>query len=83
KYKEDVAETCGTLEKNYPTDKDVHKACEGVKPVMVADSTVKPAPGAVTRPATVANPPVPVAPTSPTPAPSPGAPAPATTPPRG
>ena len=83
KYKEDVAETCGTLEKKYPTDKDVHKACAGVKPVMVADSTVKPAPGAKTAPATVANPPVPVAPTSPTPAPSPGAPAPATTPPRG
>ena len=83
KYKEDVAETCGTLEKTYPKDKDVEKACQGVKPVMVADSTVKPAAGASTSPATVANPPVPVAPTSPTPAPSPGAPAPATTPPRG
>jgi outer membrane protein assembly factor BamD len=83
KYKEDVAETCGTLEKTYPKDKDVEKACQGVKPVMVADSTVKPAAGAATAPATVANPPVPVAPTSPTPAPSPGAPAPATTPPRG
>src|SRR3569833_3887860 len=65
KYKEDVAETCGTLEKNYPQDKDVRKVCEGVKPVMVADSTVKPAPAAATVPATVpatvANPPVPVA----------------------
>jgi outer membrane protein assembly factor BamD len=83
KYKEDVAETCGTLEKNYPSDKDVRKACEGVKPVMVADSTVKPAPAVTTTPTAVQNPPVPVAPTSPTPVPTPGAPAPATTPPRG
>ena len=82
KYKEDVAETCGTLEKNYPKDKDVEKVCRGVKATMVADSTVKPTPGAATSPATVPNPPTPVAPTSPTPVPSNGAPAPATTPPR-
>ena len=44
KYKEDVAETCGTLEKNYPRTRTSAKACQGVKPVMVADSTVKPAP---------------------------------------
>ncbi|HMA00745.1 MAG: outer membrane protein assembly factor BamD [Gemmatimonas sp.] len=82
KYKEDVAETCGTLEKNYPKDKEVEKVCRGVKPTMVADSTVKPTPGAATSPATVPNPPTPIAPTSPTPVPSNGAPAPATTPPR-
>jgi len=82
KYKEDVAETCGTLGKNYPKDKEVENVCRGVKPTMVADSTVKPTPGAATSPATVPNPPTPVAPTSPTPVPSNGAPVPATTPPR-
>lgn len=83
KYKEDVAETCGTLEKNYPKDEDVQKVCEGVKPTLVADSTVKPAAPATTTPtAPLPNPPVPVAPTSPTPVPNPGAPAPGTTPPR-
>ena len=38
KYKEDAAETCGTLEKNYPRDKEVAKACQGVKPTLVADT---------------------------------------------
>jgi outer membrane assembly lipoprotein YfiO len=80
KYKEDVAETCGTLEKNYPRDKDVQKVCKGVKPTLVADSTVKPATPAQAMPTpALANPPVPVAPTSPTPVPSP---APGTIPPR-
>ncbi|MEP7066128.1 MAG: outer membrane protein assembly factor BamD [Gemmatimonadota bacterium] len=83
KYKEDVAETCGQLEKNYPKDRDVQKVCKGVKPTMVADSTVKPAAGRQTTPTTaLPNPPAPMAPTSPTPVPTPGAPAPATTPPQ-
>jgi outer membrane assembly lipoprotein YfiO len=82
KYKEDVAETCGALEKTYPKDKDVRKVCQGVKPTLVADSTVKPATPATIPAAQLPNPPVPVAPTSPTPAPNPGAPAPGTTPPR-
>jgi outer membrane protein assembly factor BamD len=83
KYKEDVAETCGTLEKNFPRDKDVQKVCKGVKPTLVADSTVNPAVADSTTPkAPLPNPPVPVAPTSPTPVPNPGAPAPGTTPPK-
>lgn len=41
KYKEDVAETCGTLEQRYPGDKDVTKVCKGVKATIVADTTAK------------------------------------------
>ena len=42
KYKEDASETCGTLEQRFPGDKDVAKACKGVKPTIVADTTAKP-----------------------------------------
>lgn len=52
KYKEDVAETCGTLEQRYPKDKDVDKVCKGVKATVVADTTAHP-------PATAADPAVP------------------------
>ena len=81
KYKEDAAETCGTLEKNYPKDKDVEKACRGIKPTLVADSAANPrAAGKVAPGTTLPNPPAQVPATSPTP--TPGAPAPGTTPPR-
>ncbi|MDQ2766191.1 MAG: outer membrane protein assembly factor BamD [Gemmatimonadota bacterium] len=83
KYKEDAAETCGALEKNYPTDKDVAKACQGVKPTLVADTTANPPVAAKVAPGTrLPNPPARVPATLPTPAPTPGAPAPGTTPPR-
>jgi outer membrane protein assembly factor BamD len=72
KYKEDVAETCGTLEKNYPTDKDVQKECRGVKATLVADTTAKaPAATAVNPAAPLPNPPAPVDATSGTPSPEP------------
>ena len=83
KYREDAAETCGTLEKNYPQDKEVAKACQGIKPTLVADSVANPpAAGKVTPVTQLPNPPVQLPATSPTPAPNPGAPAPGTTPPR-
>jgi outer membrane protein assembly factor BamD len=70
KYKEDVAETCGTLEKNYPTDKDVLKTCHGVKTTLVADTTAKPPVASPVNPATpLPNPPAPVDATSGTPTP--------------
>jgi outer membrane assembly lipoprotein YfiO len=65
KYKEDVAETCGTLEKRYPGDKDADKVCSGVKATVVADTTVHPpAPAVSDQP--VPNP-VPAAPVPSTP----------------
>ena len=83
KYKEDASEMCGTLEHNYPKDKDVAKACEGVKPVLVADSVANPpAAGKATSGTQLSNPPAQLPATSPTPVPTPGAPAPGTTPPR-
>jgi outer membrane assembly lipoprotein YfiO len=86
KYKEDMAETCGTLEQRYPTDKDVLKACKGVKPTLVADSSTKPPVSAkAPQGAPLPNPPAPIAPTSATPAPAqvPAVPPPDTkTPPR-
>jgi outer membrane protein assembly factor BamD len=42
KYREDVAETCGTLSQRYPGDRDAAKVCRGVTPTIVADSTTKP-----------------------------------------
>jgi outer membrane protein assembly factor BamD len=65
KYKEDVAETCGTLEQRYPGDKDAAKVCKGVKATLVADTTAKPPAAASTD-----NPPVP----NPVPAPVPSTP---------
>lgn len=64
KYKEDVSETCGTLEQRYPGDKDVAKACKGVQPTIVADTTAKPpAAAAAEQPAPgTAPPPVPSTP---------------------
>lgn len=56
KYKEDVAETCGTLEQRYPGDKDVNKACAGVKATIVADTTTAKLPGAASIPQPVPNP---------------------------
>jgi outer membrane assembly lipoprotein YfiO len=85
KYKEDVAETCGLLEKAHPGDKDVAKVCRGVKPVLVADSIANPPAKTASGSAALPNPPAPVAPTSGTPAPAPDPapiPAPGKTPPR-
>lgn len=82
KYKEDVSETCGALEKHYPGDKDVAKACKGVKATLAVDSTSNPPASAKqSTPPPLPNPPAPIAPTSGTPAPSP-TPPPATTPPK-
>lgn len=80
KYKEDVAETCGSLEKAHPSDKDVAKVCRGVK-ATIADSTANPPAKTTPVTAPLPNPPVPVSPTSGTPVPTP-VPAPGTTPPR-
>jgi outer membrane protein assembly factor BamD len=49
KYKEDVAETCGTLEQRFPGDKDAAKACKGVKATIVADTTAKQPTAAATQ----------------------------------
>jgi outer membrane protein assembly factor BamD len=68
KYKEDVAETCGSLEKAHPGDKDVAKACRGVK-ATIADSTAGP-PKAAAQTAPLPNPPAPIDKTSGTPAPA-------------
>lgn len=71
KYKEDVAETCGQLEKAHPSDKDVIKVCRGVKVVSV-DSTAAPPTKAVTNAAApLPNPPAPVGQTTGTPSPAP------------
>jgi outer membrane assembly lipoprotein YfiO len=80
KYKEDVAETCGSLEKAHPSDKDVAKVCRGVK-ATIADSTANPPAKTTPVTAPLPNPPAPVSPTSGTPVPTP-VPAPGTTPPR-
>jgi outer membrane assembly lipoprotein YfiO len=80
KYKEDVAETCGLLEKAHPADKDVAKACRGVKPVLVADSSANPPAKTASQTAPISNLPAPVAPTSGTPVPQP-VPEPGKTPP--
>ena len=82
KYKEDAAETCGALEKAHPSDKDVAKACHGVKATLVADSTANPPAKTRSSAAPLPNPPAPISPAPATPVPTPGAPAPATTPPR-
>ena len=83
KYKEDASEMCGTLEKNYSQDKDVAKACQGVKATLVADSAANPPAAGKVAPGTqLPNPPAQIPATSPTPVPTPGAPAPGTTPPR-
>lgn len=80
KYKEDVAETCGSLEKAHPSDRDVAKVCRGVK-ATIADSTANPPAKTTPVNATLPNPPAPVAPTSGTPVPAP-VPEPGKTPPR-
>jgi outer membrane protein assembly factor BamD len=80
KYREDVAETCGSLEKGHPSDRDVAKVCRGVK-TTIADSTANPPAKTTPVTAPLPNPPAPVAPTSGTPVPTP-VPAPGTTPPR-
>lgn len=41
KYRDDVAETCGTLAQRFAGDKDAAKVCRGVKPITVADSTAR------------------------------------------
>lgn len=80
KYKEDVAETCGSLEKAHPSDRDVAKVCRGVK-ATIADSTANPPAKTTPVTAPLPNPPAPVSPTSGTPVPTP-VPVPGTTPPR-
>ncbi len=85
KYKEDVAETCGRLERAHPGDKDVTKVCRGVKATFVADSIANPPARTAAGAAPLTPPPAPVAPTSGVPAPAPDPapiPAPGKTPPR-